>query len=194
MTESFSLAHGPALSPAFDRARRISGFLSVTLSLFFWLVAVFLVLLVCAAIALLLWHPDAAVFEGGKIQLNGGTIHLDQLSNLQRVYAAAALAAVTVPTLFILHHAQRVFRHFKHGEVFTTAPIEHIRQTGLWLMISLGANFVGQILIDLAVRPPQEAVDLDADPLFLLFGLGVYVAAYVMAEARRIADDNAGIV
>ena len=194
MTESFSLTQGQALSPAFDRARRISGFLSVILSIGFWLVLVVLVLIVCGIIALLIIQPDPATLKDAKLGVNGVKIQLDKLSEAQRLIAAAALVATTAPTLFILHHARRVFRHFRQGEVFQAAPIEHIRQTGIWLMISLGASFVGEILIDLAVRPQPEAIDLNTDPLSLLFGLAVYVAASVMQEARRIADDHANII
>jgi hypothetical protein len=109
------------------------------------------------------------------------------------------MAIVAIPPLFILHHARRMFRYFKRGEVFGAAPIDHIRLTGLWLMISVPFTFVAQILLNLAVRAPDVAartprVYFDNNPVFLLFGLGIYVAAYVMAEARRIADENASIV
>jgi hypothetical protein len=51
---------------------------------------------------------------------------------------------------------------------------------------------VNKLVFSLAVGLAPEGLTFNADLLF--FGLCVYVAAFVMAEAQRIADDNAEIV
>jgi hypothetical protein len=86
---------------------------------------------------------------------------------------ALLFLAAMVPSLFALHHARRVFEHFAKGEVFASATIADMRTAALWLTIA-------------GIVPPRAIV--------LIVGISGYVAAYVMAEARRIADDNAGIV
>jgi hypothetical protein len=90
--------------------------------------------------------------------------------------AAGAMAIVLVafvPCLFALHYARRVFTGFSAGEVFTAGTITAMRATALWLVIA-------------GLIPPR--------PLVLIIGVAAFVAAYVIAEARRISDDNASIV
>jgi hypothetical protein len=93
--------------------------------------------------------------------------------DLSVTVGALLFLAAMVPSLFALHHARRVFEHFADGEVFAAATIADMRTAALWLTIA-------------GIVPPRAIV--------LVVGIAGYVAAYVMAEARRIADDNAGIV
>lgn len=78
-----------------------------------------------------------------------------------------------VPSLLALHYARRLFARFADGEVFSLATIEVMRRAALWIVVS-------------GLVPPQAST--------LVVGMATYVAAYVMAEARRLADDSAGIV
>jgi hypothetical protein len=70
-------------------------------------------------------------------------------------------------------YARRLFARFAAGDVFTAATIGVMRTAALWLTI---AGFI----------PFQ--------PLTLIVGVATYVAAYVMVEACRLADDSASIV
>lgn len=86
-------------------------------------------------------------------------------------YFFALVAAV--PYGLALIFARKLFARFAAGEVFTPATIGIMRTAALWLTVS---GFI----------PFQ--------PLTLIAGIATYVAAYVMEEACRIADDSASIV
>ena len=86
---------------------------------------------------------------------------------------SAAHAAFAVPGLIALFYARRLFARFAEGDVFSFNTIAVMRTAALWTTIA-------------GVVPPR--------PLTLVVGLAAYIAAYVMAEARRLADDSAGIV
>ena len=96
--------------------------------------------------------------------------------------------------LLILHHASRAFVQFAKGEVFVTTAIARIRSAGLWLVIAGFAAGVEQVLFNLFAGVRPIALELQLRPTLLFVGLAVYVMAYVMAEAQRIAADNASIV
>jgi hypothetical protein len=182
MSESIIVPASPQLSRGFDKARRISRVLALLLAIGFW---VTLAWLIATPIALV--FPHAGSFDVGTTALSG------TLSLRAGLSVATALMIATLPALFILHHTRRVFVHYAKGEVFMAAPIAHIRAAGLWLMVCLFATIAGQIV--LTVFGGKAAVaHLDPTPMTLFVGIGVYVTAYVMAEARRIAEDNAGIV
>ena len=69
--------------------------------------------------------------------------------------------------------ARRLFASFAAGDVFSAGTIAQMRAAAMWVTIA-------------GVLPPR--------PPTLIVGMAVYVAAYVMVEARRLADDAAGIV
>lgn len=69
--------------------------------------------------------------------------------------------------------ARRLFARFAAGDVFSAGTIAQMRAAAMWVTIA-------------GVLPPR--------PLTLIVGMAVYVAAYVMVEARRLADEAAGIV
>lgn len=158
MTESPEIPAAPALSPAFDRARRLSKILVFALT----------ACLVLGAIGLLVFtayilSPDLQAFiteRFHKVPRMGG-----------HKYVFALVAAV--PYGLALIYARKLFARFAAGEVFTAGTIGVMRTAALWLTVS---GFI----------PFQ--------PLTLIAGIATYVAAYVMEEACRIADDSASIV
>jgi hypothetical protein len=83
------------------------------------------------------------------------------------------LLVAAVPCFLALRYARRLFQRFAEGDVFSAATIGLMRTAALWITVA-------------GLIPPQ--------PLTLIIGMATYVAAYVMAEACRIADDNASIV
>ena len=186
MSEPLAVPANPELSPGFDRARRVSRTMTVLLAIGFWVTLAWLI-----ASSLLLFWPEA----GGWGSVAGGTvIPPASLSFGSRAGAIFAIFLGTAPSVLILRHGERVFAHFAKGEVFAAEAIAHIRSAGIWLIVAAFAPAVEQISFNLfaAVRP--VAHNLDLRPIMLFFGIAVYVAAYVMAEARRIADDNASFV
>lgn len=170
------------LSPAFDKARDISQFLAVLFRIGFWMTLLYL-----AAVAVLMVVPlaDHIGWEGhAVVPLAGHPLRV-------RILGAWSLAVGVLPGLLALFHAGRLFDCFARGEVFGAAPVHHIRQAGLYLMISAVASWFAQLGLHLATG---EMLDFDINVQTAIFGAATYVAAYVMAEARRIADDNAGIL
>lgn len=85
----------------------------------------------------------------------------------------ALLLLHAAPCLVALLYARRLFARFAEGDVFSLGTIALMRTAALWIVLA-------------GVMPP--------DPLTLVIGMATYVAAYVMAEARRLADENASIV
>jgi hypothetical protein len=85
----------------------------------------------------------------------------------------ALLVLHAIPCLLALLYARRLFARFAEGDVFSLGTIALMRTAALWIVLA-------------GVLPP--------DPLTIVIGMATYVAAYVMAEARRLADDSASIV
>ncbi len=107
----------PQLSPGFERARRISRIISILLAIAFW--SMLLVLAFLCGVAL--WPHEAAIGA-----MSPG-VHL----GLPFAYFLSI-----GPVVVALHYGQRVFIHFAHGEVFSTATVAHIRLSAL--LISRG--------------------------------------------------------
>jgi hypothetical protein len=185
MRESIGLPADPQLSQGFDKARRISRALAFLLHVGFWVTLAWLI-----ATAVLVVVPQAGSLVQGATAIPAGN-----LSPIRRSIAMFAILLGTAPSLEILYHARRLFAHFAKGEVFASAAIAHLRFAGLWLIVSAFAAAAAQVLFNILVATkPAFASSLEFRPLLLVFGVATYVAAYVMAEARRIAEDNASIV
>jgi hypothetical protein len=184
MGQSVALPVSPELSHGFDKARRMSRVLALLLAAGFWVTLAWLI----AMAALLVW-PQA-----GSLARAATVIPAVGLPFARRAGAIVAILLGTAPSLVVLHQARCVFLHFAKGEVFAPAAIAHIRSAGLWLIICTFATAAGQVLFNISSALRPAAAGLDLRPLLLVFGVATYVAAYVVAEARRIADDNAAIV
>lgn len=158
MTKSPEIPAAPALSPRFDRARRLSKILVFALT----------ACLVLGVIALLgltayMLSPELQAFITERFH------RIPHIRGHKYVFALVA----AVPYGLALIYARKLFARFADGEVFTPATIGIMRTAALWLTVS---GFI----------PFQ--------PLTLIAGIATYVAAYVMEEACRIADDSASIV
>jgi len=180
-------AAGPGLSPDFHKAMRISRAMTLLLTVGFWVTLTWL-----AVMPLLLIWPGAGGW--GSVGRSGVFIAPASLAFGPRAGAILAIVLGVAPALLILHHASRAFANFAKGNVFTPSTIAHIRSIGGWLMVYGAASGVSQGLFNVFAGIRPIAHDLDFKPEMIVFGLGVSVAAYVMAEARRIADDNAAII
>jgi hypothetical protein len=172
----------PILSPGFERARRLSAALSVILTIAFWLMAL---LLIAAPAVLLL--PRALIFN-----YDGLAVHVAQGDLGGRALVALAVVLFAVPLLFVLHHARTVFANFRDGAVFAEHTIARIREAAVWLIVAAIATTAGENLLDFAsgLRPPYSDLKFS----WLIFGAVAYVAAYVMAEGRRMANENASFL
>jgi hypothetical protein len=188
MSESFAVT----LSPDFERARKLSRIMAVLFTIAFWLT-------LAATILALAIPLDPIIERGGHGGVGHGTIGFDTLtlsleglSVSQCLLVMLAFEITILPLVFLMHHARRLFSHFARGEVFAVAAITHIQAAGLWLIVSFFSPIAGGILLLAGGMAAGQPIGPGLWPL----GTGVvtFIAAHVMAEARRIADDNAGII
>jgi hypothetical protein len=177
----------PTLSPAFERARKLSRFMAVLFTIGFWLTL--------AGVVVILAAPFVDNFKTGHgfLQINDIQVELKgTMSVWQRLWIVLAMEMAALPVLFLMHHARRVFWHFARGEVFAAAPIAHMRLAGLWLIGSFFLGIVANILLRASHAVPPSQLQSNAWPLFT--GITTFIAAHVMAEAQRIAAEHAEII
>ena len=166
-----------ASSPSFERARSLSAMLWWFFVINFGVTALWL----ASAPVLLIW-PESASYN-----LDDTIVSMAGLPMPERINAVLAIIARTAPALFLLYHAIQIFGCFRKGEVFAAKPIAHIRAAGFWTIIWAFAPSAGQLILEGHVRMKFE-------PALLAFGVATFIAAHVMAEAQRIADENASIL
>ncbi len=135
-----------------------------------------------ASVPVLLIWPEAASYN-----LDGSVISVAGLPMPERINAVLAIIVRTGPALVLLYHAVKIFGCFAKGEVFAQSPITHIRAAGFWTIVWAFAPSAAQLIL-------QHHIRLKFEPPLLAFGIATMIAAYVMAEARRIADENASIL
>jgi len=173
MTSSLDLA----LSPTFERARVLSNALRWFFIVNFWVTAVWV-----AWVPLLLIWPESVQYN-----LDGSLVSVAGLAMPERINAVAAVVVRTAPALALLYHAIKIFGCFTKGEVFAAKPIAHIRAAGFWTIIWAFAPSAAQLILEHHVR-------IKFEPALLAFGIATFIAAHVMGEAQRIADENASIL
>lgn len=115
-----------------------------------------------------------------------------------------ALGLELVPTalaMWALWSLARLFSCYARGQVFSTAPLNHLNNLAVALFASVIADLVAQLpitaLLSWHLGPHHRYLSLSigSDDVSRLFVAGaVLVIARVMAEARRVADENAGFV
>lgn len=171
-----------SLSSSFERARTLSRVLAGLFAFFFWLMIVYL----AVALLLLTLAPRDVTLPWQDVVLP-----LGRLAPGARARDALWLAVGVMPGLFLLHHARRLFGCFSRGEVFAATAISHIRAAGFWLVVSALATFAAKIGLHSTSGVPG---DVEFDIQTLVFGMATFVAAHVMTEARRIADENASFL
>jgi len=193
----------PALSPGFDRARKLSRFTSILFALGF------LVMLSVALSAIVFeFFPKTPSGVGFGIGLtNGLIVGFGDLHGWQAVGSMAGVELIVVPIVLALHHTRKLFSCFAKGEVFAAQPIAHIRWAGLSMTISFFSGIAAVYLLALSGQKqgllgalrfyhflnalPGVALRFESN---IFTGIPIIIAAYVMEEARRIAADHAEIV
>ncbi len=191
-------------APSFDRARRVSRAVSILSSASMWMIAA---AAVAFAGALLFFFDPLRdiivakmdeVLKSGELapakipDIQAAMTAMVELSFGKRFTLAAVLALKVAPLLLVLFHLKSLFANFTDGQLFTEENIRRIQMVGIWLVASVIASAIGIFVIGKVLALPGYESDVDFLPLF--YGAITYVAAFVMAEGRRISDDNAGIV
>lgn len=192
----------PNFSPSLGRARTLSRIMAVLFALGF------LVMLSCALSGVVfVFFPNSPSGTGHGIGfMNDFGVGFGSKRGWAIIAAMVATELTFVPTVLVLYHMCKLFLCFAKGRVFAAQPIAHIRWAGLWQIISFFTGIAAIYLLVLsgdrgglyrlvAAQPfhslPMVAVRYE-NAIFV--GVPILIAAYVMAEARRIADENASIL
>jgi len=183
--ELIDIPANPQLSPGFDRARNISRVLAVLLSVAFYFMLVVIVFL-CGAALWPFWPSEVVgAFKSVSFRAEALT---------DRASLFVAFLVGISPYVAALHHGRRTFAHFARGEVFASKTIAHICASSLWLMVAGIASGIAELFLHVTLGLSGKNPGFSPDLALVFFGLCTYVAAYVMAEARRLADENASII
>ncbi|HTM77821.1 MAG TPA: hypothetical protein VL133_09360 [Devosia sp.] len=181
------------LSPDFARARKLSRVMAVLFTIGFWLALAGAILILASPLDPIIERGGHGLVGHGNVGVGaaGITVSLEGLSVVQCIWVMLALEIAILPVVFLMHHARRIFGHFARGEIFVLPVIVNIRQAGLWLILSFFAPIVGKTALN-ALKLSHGQADGTAWPLVI--GIVTFIAAHIMAEATRIAAENAEIV
>ena len=118
-----------------------------------------------------------------------------------RILAMAGALAVTGFTMWALWSLRRLFLLYARGRVFSRDALSALNHVAVALFASVIVGFVMQVPISLALTwyrgsgHRQMSLGFGSDDVATLFMAGaVLVIARVMAEARRVADENESFV
>jgi hypothetical protein len=111
----------------------------------------------------------------------------------------AVLLAGSVPRLFSIWAARRLFRDYAAGALFTPAATLALRRIAFGILASACVPPIGSTLLSSILRAAGLTDDfmltLTTDQIWLaVLGFVILGIAQVMREAVAIAEDNAGIV
>lgn len=180
MTEPKPLARVQLLSRLFSRLAL--GLIAITLLL-----------------DLLLWLDRPALERGAAMLLPAGTPHELTATALIGGFVMAHLVMGLL--LYALWQAHRLFAAFAQGEIFVPATGVRLFRIGLAFALvlpaQLAASGVTSLLLTWSNPPKARALAFSVDPAHAMLaaaGLLILTVGWVMAEAARIADDNAQIV
>jgi len=200
MNDSAAVIFNPNLSPSFERARTLCRITAVLFTLGF------LVMLSTALSAVVfVFFPQTPSGVPFGIGLpNGFGANFGAVRGWPAMGTMAAVELMTIPTVLVLHHMRKLFSCFAKGEVFAAQPIAHIRWAGWWMTSSFFTGIAAVYLLVLCgqkqgllsvIHFPNSlpAIALRFEGA-IFAGIPIIIAAYVMAEARRIADEYASIL
>ncbi len=177
MYESSITSHRPVLDDRWRRRSRVAAGLSLGLAI-----------LIPAGVLVALAVDPAAMVPSGA-----GT--------LQVVGLALALALPIGTASFALVQLYGLLEHYARGEVFTESTFRSMRGFAWGSIGATVAHFVSVPLLSVlsTLHLPQGermgSISVSTSMLLgLLIGFVFLLTASVMAEGRRLADDNASIV
>jgi Protein of unknown function (DUF2975) len=125
-------------------------------------------------------------------------------ANIPMPYRLGAMACALVPaafTVWALWSLRLLFLSYAHGEVFSRGALRHLTHVAVALFGGVVVGFAMQAPISLLLTWPlghghrEISLAFGSDDVARLFMSGVMlVIARVMAEAGRLADENAKFV
>lgn len=145
-------------------------------------------------------HPDTTQF----LMLRLDHLGVDLTGRIPLQYRVDALFCEAVPlgfTVWAMWSLNRLFANYSQGRVFSPEPLRHLNHVANALFLGVLADFVMQApisyLLSLGSPPGHREISLSFgtnDAAWLFIAGAVLVIARVMAEARRVADENAAFV
>jgi hypothetical protein len=182
------------------RAPRRLRALSRGLSLLFALLLGLVIFILLAAIVALLFFPQYLQTNSSSVgiwigphgtvpPLRPGMVRLSDQPLITHLAGAADVAIGLTPVFFIFSHLRRLFRLYAAGIVFTQQNAVHLKHIGLWLIAYPFANFISNLVFQLAGGTDHSwfhASDIEA----LVLGLIVTVIAQVMEFGRAIEQEK----
>jgi len=129
---------------------------------------------------------------------------MDITGKIPLVFRLAALAVDLIPSalmIWALLELHRLFLLYAGGEIFTTAPLARLNRVAAlmfwYVLVSFVAEAPVSVLLSWARTTGHRELSLSLtshDISFLFMAGVVLVIARVMAEARRVADENESFV
>ena len=153
---------------------------------------------VIGTLPFIFWAQPEWVADVAGRTWNLSTVQLDMGS---RLWGLVAMLLPTSVSLFTLWQMWSLFGCFAQGELLARRPAQHLRRLGLGVSAMAAAQPLGHTLAILALTwgnpkgQRQFWFGLSSDHyLALLFGLLLLALAQVLAEAARVADENAEFI
>lgn len=153
-----------------------------------------------ALVTAIFLYPDPTQFL--MLRLDHVGVDLTSQIPLQsRVDALACEAAPLGFSVWALWSLHRLFTNYARGDVFSPQTLRHLNYVASALFLGVLANLVMQApisyLLTWRLGPHHRSISLSFgsnDAVWLFIAGAVLVIARVMAEARRVADENAAFV
>ncbi|WP_315711933.1 MULTISPECIES: DUF2975 domain-containing protein [unclassified Bradyrhizobium] len=177
-----------------DQSRRLRHFSRVMA----WITGLGIVL-IAAATCLIFMIPE---WTRGLLLARLGTAGAELQTTPDRVLLGAAVTAIPVGVmLYGLWRVRALFLDFAEGMVFTLATARRLRDFAVTVLAQalLGPLSSTALLIAFTISNPPGSRQLGIalsvnDYIALIVGSVLLAVAWVMAEATRIAEENASIV
>ncbi|NKX44646.1 DUF2975 domain-containing protein [Roseicyclus persicicus] len=147
----------------------------------------------------LVWLDRDALERGAALLLPEGTAYALTPVALAGGFVMGHLVLGLL--LVALWQAHRLFAAFARGEILVPESGARLFRIGLAFALVLPAQMLGSavasVLLTLGNPPGERVLSISVDPAHAMLaaaGLLILTVGWVMAEAARIADDNAQIV
>jgi hypothetical protein len=145
-------------------------------------------------------HPGGTDFLMLRLDHLGAELG-DRIPLPYRIGALVCKAPPLGFTIWAMWSLHSLFANYAQGQVFTSEPLRHLNNVANALILGVLADFLMQAPISLLLTwplgPHHRSISLSFgsnDAAWLFIAGVVLVIARVMAEARRVADENAGFV
>ncbi len=127
--------------------------------------------------------------------------NIPPLSAWQDITMASIVVLNLLPSLFVVWQLRKMFQRFANGEVFTAAATRHLFNAakGLvaWGIVNIFAT-TAAVLVLTANAPEGEhmlVIGISSTEVSSIFtGVVFAVMSWVMQEAARLSEENAGFV